>query len=77
MLIDLLKMGETDEPIEGITKSSTPDLGLLSISHLFEENIARIANVNSLNVMIRVSQFVRNSELCHLFAKSLNRSRCL
>ena len=31
----------------------------------------------TLNVMIRVSQFVRNSELCHLFAKSLNRSRCL
>ena len=39
-----------------------------------EENIARIANVVQalsdcksllLNVMIQVSQFVRNSQLCH------------
>ena len=28
----------------------------------------------TLNVMIRVSQFVRNSQLCHLVAKSLNGS---
>ena len=29
----------------------------------------------TLNVMIRVFQFVRNSQLCHLVTKSLNRSQ--
>ena len=31
----------------------------------------------TLNVMISVSQFVRNSQLCQQVTKSLNRSQCL
>ena len=36
-----------------------------------------LSECQSLNVMIRVSQFVKNSQLCNYVTKALKRSLCL